>query len=219
MHRIDHASATDDNKFTPGDPGEAIPATTVTADIMNAFQEEIASVIEGAEIALDKEDNGQLLAAVQALIAALAIKPGVILDYGGGTIPDGFLPCDGSAVSRTTYAALFEAIGVTWGAGDSETTFNLPNLCGRTTIGDGTGSMLTARTLGQAIGAETHGLTVPEMPLHNHTIATENGAGASSGYVLDTSTTPSTNTTGTTGEGEHHNNMQPSLVVKKMIKT
>lgn len=126
MHRIDHPSATEDNKFTPGNPAEAIPATTVTADIMNAFQEEIAGVIEGAGASLNKENNGQLLAAIQSLISALSLPPGVILDYAGGTVPTRFLACDGSAVSRTTYAALFAKIGTTYGAGDGSTTFNLP---------------------------------------------------------------------------------------------
>jgi len=46
------------------------------------------------------------------------------------TTPDGFLSCDGSAVSRTTYAALFSALGETYGAGDGSTTFNLPTAAG-----------------------------------------------------------------------------------------
>jgi len=45
-------------------------------------------------------------------------------------VPDGFLACDGSAVSRTTYAALFAAVGTTHGSGDGVTTFNLPNASG-----------------------------------------------------------------------------------------
>ena len=45
-------------------------------------------------------------------------------------VPDGYLTCDGSAVSRTTYATLFQALGTTYGAGDGVTTFNLPNASG-----------------------------------------------------------------------------------------
>lgn len=52
---------------------------------------------------------------------------GVIVPFAGTTVPAGYLLCDGSAVSRTTYAALFAAIGTTYGAGDGNTTFNLPN--------------------------------------------------------------------------------------------
>jgi hypothetical protein len=46
------------------------------------------------------------------------------------TVPEGFLNCDGTAVSRTTYATLFQALGTTYGAGDGVTTFNLPNASG-----------------------------------------------------------------------------------------
>ena len=46
------------------------------------------------------------------------------------TVPDGFLSCDGSAVSRSTYGNLFAAIGTTYGAGDGSTTFNLPTAAG-----------------------------------------------------------------------------------------
>lgn len=68
MHRIDSPGATPDNRFTEGDPVAAVPATEVTADWLNAVQEEIAAVIEGAAIELDKEDNGQLLQAIRDLI-------------------------------------------------------------------------------------------------------------------------------------------------------
>nr|DAQ89430.1 MAG TPA: tail collar fiber protein [Caudoviricetes sp.] len=57
---------------------------------------------------------------------------GMIFPFAGNsTIPTGFLPCDGSAVSRTTYAKLFAVIGTTYGAGDGKTTFTLPNLIDR----------------------------------------------------------------------------------------
>ena len=53
---------------------------------------------------------------------------GVVQAFAGSTTPQGWLLCDGSAVSRTTYAALFAVIGTTYGAGNGSTTFNLPNL-------------------------------------------------------------------------------------------
>lgn len=55
---------------------------------------------------------------------------GAIISHGEATPPAGFLICDGSAVSRTTYANLFNAIGLQWGAGDGSTTFNLPDTRG-----------------------------------------------------------------------------------------
>lgn len=59
---------------------------------------------------------------------AQPVPIGTMLPYAGTSLPTGFLACDGSAVSRTTYAALFAAIGTTWGAGNGSTTFNTPNL-------------------------------------------------------------------------------------------
>lgn len=53
---------------------------------------------------------------------------GIVFPFGGSTAPSGFLLCDGSAISRTTYADLFQVIGTTYGSGDGATTFNLPNL-------------------------------------------------------------------------------------------
>ena len=82
--------------------------------------------------------------ATAAAIAAQippAVPSGTMIPFAGKTIPDGWLLCNGAAVSRTTYAALFAAIGTSYGAGDSSTTFNLPNLHerfieGTTTAGD-----------------------------------------------------------------------------------
>ena len=59
------------------------------------------------------------------------IPPGTIIHYAGRTVPSGWLICNGANVSRRDYAALFAAIGTTYGAGDGSSTFNLPNLNGR----------------------------------------------------------------------------------------
>lgn len=56
---------------------------------------------------------------------------GMIFAFAGNTLPDGYLLCDGSQVSRTTYKKLFDVIGTTYGAGDGTTTFTLPNLIDR----------------------------------------------------------------------------------------
>lgn len=56
---------------------------------------------------------------------------GMIFAFAGNTLPDGYLSCDGSQVSRTTYKKLFDVIGTTYGAGDGKTTFTLPNLIDR----------------------------------------------------------------------------------------
>lgn len=71
MHRVDGPGATPTNGFTEGSPSTGVPATTVTADIMNALQEEIASVIEqGAGLVLNKPDNTQLLQAILSLASS-----------------------------------------------------------------------------------------------------------------------------------------------------
>ena len=69
--------------------------------------------------------------AVRARVAETAEAsppPGSIVAFGGSMAPSGWISCDGTAVSRTTYAALFAAIGTAWGTGDGTTTFNLPDL-------------------------------------------------------------------------------------------
>lgn len=169
-----------------------------------------------------------------------AVSPfftGQIIESGAPAYPSGFLYCDGAAISRTTYAALFTAIGTTWGAGDGSTTFNVPDLRGRVTIAAGAGAGLTTRTLGQQnIGEENHQLTVGELAVHSHgvndpththgssTFQTGN-AGANSGqsgaaYASSGIAAALTGITiQNTGSGTPHNTMQPSAVVHKFIKT
>lgn len=83
---------------------------------------------------------GSIFTPNKASIDFLASVTGVILPYGGSAAPTGFLLCDGTAVSRTTYANLFAIISTTFGVGDGSTTFNVPNLAGRTVIGTGAGT-------------------------------------------------------------------------------
>lgn len=66
------------------------------------------------------------------------LPTGTMLPYAAAAAPSFFLACDGSAISRTTYAALFAVIGTTYGAGNGSTTFNLPDARGRVIVGSGT---------------------------------------------------------------------------------
>lgn len=88
---------------------------------------------------------------------------GTILPYSSTTIPEGYLVCDGSAVSRTTYADLFDVIGTTYGTGDGSTTFNLPNLKGKVPVGQDT-SDTSFDVLGETGGEKTHKLVNNELP-------------------------------------------------------
>lgn len=156
---------------------------------------------------------------------------GTLLPYGGSSAPSGFLLCDGSAVNRTTYSDLFAIIGTTFGAGDSSTTFNLPDLRGRTIIGAGTGtgggasgtgaptggSALTARANGAWLGEETHVLTVAELATHNHSVNFQTSFAASTGGAATVGQSGVT-VTGNAGSNTAHNNIQPVIVTNWIIK-
>ena len=77
------------------------------------------------------------------------LPSGMMAPFAGSSAPAGWLLCDGSAVSRTTYAALFATVGTTWGAGDGSTTFNIPNMLGRVPVGAGAAGSY-AQTVGSA---------------------------------------------------------------------
>lgn len=100
-----------------------------------------------------------------------SFMPGFLQLSAAASIPAGWLLCDGSAVSRVTYSVLYAALGGAaspWGQGDGSTSFNVPDLRGRTPIGAGTGPGLSARALGQKGGEENHVLSIAEMPAHTH---------------------------------------------------
>ena len=112
-----------------------------------------------------------------------SLPAGTIVQWPGATAPANWLIADGSAVSRTTYASLFAAIGVQYGSGDGSTTFNLPNLKGRVAVGLDS-AQTEFDTLGETGGAKTHTLTSAEMPSHVHTgSATTGSSGAHSHTV------------------------------------
>ena len=122
---------------------------------------------------------------------------GSIITFAGSSSPSGWLLCFGQAVSRTTYASLYSAIGTTYGVGDNSTTFNLPDLRGRViagldNMGGSAASRLTnttitggAETLGNIGGAQTHLLTGAESgtSAHGHTGST-NTTGAHTHNVI-----------------------------------
>ena len=101
-----------------------------------------------------------------------AVPSGTVHLFATTTAPSGYLECDGSAVSRTTYADLFAVIGTTWGAGNGSTTFNLPDLRGEFVRGwDNGRGVDSSRSFAssQADANKQHNHTLTD-PGHNHSI-------------------------------------------------
>lgn len=158
---------------------------------------------------------------------------GSITAYGKETAPTNWLICDGSAVSRTSYADLFAVIGTKYGEGDGNTTFNLPNLKGRVPVGlDGNDTDFN--TIGKTGGEKNHTLTITEMPSHDHgevfpskygfeyPLLTKNGKGISKNGIMPLLETEEITDhqalTDTTGNSQPHNNLQPYEVNNFIIK-
>jgi microcystin-dependent protein len=158
--------------------------------------------------------------------------PGIMGWTASSTAPTGWLTADGTAVSRTTYAGLFDAIGTTYGVGDGSTTFNLPNVRDRFPVGAGSTYALAATG-----GAATHTLTTAQIPGHTHSVpnhthtydfaatsfqagatATNVVTGPNTGNAVDTRSSGST-TTGSAGSGSSHNNLPPYLALTPIIRT
>ena len=179
------------------------------------------------------EDAAGYFAALWNTFGVDMATTGAIIPFAGGILPDGWLVCDGSSLLIDDYLNLFAAIGTTWGSVDSD-HFNIPDLRGRTLIGQGLASSGTTFDLGTIGGEETHTLDVGEIPSHTHADAghqhTESGATAAVGAAITgvpvPSAVPTPSVTGTgaasrqpAGGDGPHNTMQPFAVVNYAIIT
>ena len=170
-----------------------------------------------------------------------SLPSGAVMPFAGTSAPTGYLLAQGQAVSRSTYSDLFSAISTTYGAGDGSSTFNLPDLRGRVAAGkddmggssanrltDQTGG-LNGDTLGDTGGSETHTLTEAQLAAHTHGagsyVATEQRGGSGTGSPNSATGQQSTTnltvsgTSGSTGSGNAHNNVQPTIILNYIIKT
>lgn len=95
--------------------------------------------------------------------------PGTVKPFAGSASPSGWLLADGTAVSRTTYANLFAAIGTAYGTGDGSTTFNLPDLRGRVAVGRSPGGKADVDTLGDSDGLSSNLRSIS----HHHTVTAD----------------------------------------------
>ena len=112
---------------------------------------------------------------IQTQVTANILPAGLILPFGNTTAPTGYLACDGTAVSRTTYATLFAAIGTTWGTGDGSTTFNIPDFRGAFLRGTGSHGTYNMEFGGDFAGPSVGSFENDQMQGHRHG-APDNGA-------------------------------------------
>lgn len=152
------------------------------------------------------------------------LPAGVVVPFAGSSAPTGYLLCDGTAVSRTTYAALFAVLSTTFGSGDGSTTFNLPDMRETIPVGVGTrGAGVTAHdtyTLGQFKDDQMQG--------HYHSLQTNSTGGADGNVAARGVSTPNnaapagvlaavsdgTNGTPRTGTTTHGKQMGLNYIIK-----
>ncbi len=220
----------------------------VTAALLADIRDSITPA-DGTVTTAKIVDANVTLAKLAAAVQALLVPTGAVSPYAGTTEPTGWLFCRGQTISRTTYAALFAAIGTTYGAGDGSTTFALPDLRGRVVAGQddmggtsanrltGLSGGVDGDVLGAAGGAETHTLTEAQLAAHRHltvvdatntniaptasnSIIKSRSSGGDGNYVIESSTSePTLSRTSVTGSGAAHNNVQPTIILNYIIKT
>jgi len=175
-----------------------------------------------ADVLVWTQDNISLVS-VATPPAPAAVPTGAILAYGAAAAPSGYLLCDGTAVDRTVYAALFAVLSTTYGAGDGVSTFNVPDMRQKFVLGKATAG--TGSTLGGSGGAIDHTHTGPS---HTHTYSDTTSApsatvvvqlGSGTTVATDTHTHTSSGTTAASGTGATGTNNPPFVTTVYIVKT
>jgi microcystin-dependent protein len=226
-----------DNIEDGGIDSDALAASSVTtAKIDNAA----VTTAKLADSSVTTAKIADLAVTKGKIETAEQLPAGMIVPYCGTAAPTGWLLSYGQAISRTTYAVLFTAIGTTFGVGDGSTTFNVPDMRGRVAAGQddmggtsanrltGQSGGVNGDTFGAVGGSEVHDLSEDEIPSHNHNygtgvslrVATTQSINIGTGPAVDVDGGSGVDTiTGSTGGGDSHNNVQPTIVLNYIIKT
>jgi len=188
----------------------------------------------GTSVTPNTGDNSTKIATT-AFVTQNAVITGAIQMWPTASAPSGYLNCDGSAVSRSTYSALFSLFGTTFGSGDGSTTFNLPNYTNRMPYGTTIGA--TGGSADAVVVSHTHTATSTVTdPGHVHNTTRGNGGGSNSDFFSYAGSTGAqstdsrgmfTQTTGisvatsnsTTGVSGTNANLPPYLGINFIIKT
>lgn len=139
-----------------------------TVTVTNQYNDGLAEIQSNIDTAMAGQILGYTAGDIQVsgdVIGEQEVITGQILAYGGGSVPTGYLECDGTQYATTTYPDLFSVIGYTYGG--SGANFNVPDFRGRSLLGEGTGGGLTARARGDTAGQEA----ITDVPAHDHAVA------------------------------------------------
>ncbi len=168
--------------------GDVLDAAALAA--MTAVNVTVAGAVAADEFAAYKT---QATNSLNGSISSLVLVPvGSVVPYAGTSVPANWWACEGQLLSRTSYAALFAAIGTSWGAGDGTTTFALPDLRGRTLLGQDTSASRTpnAATIGATAGVSSVALTTAQLPAHTHVVDPAVATTTNSGTHTHSETVP-----------------------------
>ena len=233
VSNIDHAAYVDDTmtvtiaagpEFAAADIGTArgtatgrpaAPAGAVSLGLLIVDHSSTWDTLGDAAVRLSSQPAPQPSQPAPPSVAT-PWEPGDIRPLPGAAIPASWAACDGAAVSRADNPRLFAAIGIAWGIGDGVTTFNIPNLVGRSLFGAG-----GTYRLGATGGLERVTLGVDQIPSHSHTYDRPEYSSETQlfwrGGTIDRTVRTAGRSTGAAGSGQPHENMPPYAIVNWII--